>query len=98
MRMIENHVRSASAFPDQAAPGPMHLGRATPLPPSSCQAGRRARAPWKPRAHLPPGGVSSHTRGLRGLSHSSAGVLGADKRPGAGETFQARAIGRGAAA
>jgi hypothetical protein len=96
VRMIEIHVLTASASADQAAPGALHLGRAAPRPPSFYQAGQAARQPWKPRAALPPGGVSSHTRGLPGLPCSLAGVLGADKRPGAGETSPAREIGRGA--
>jgi hypothetical protein len=96
MRMIGIHVPTASTSADQAAPGAMHLGRTAPRPPSFYQVGRAARQPWKRRADLPPGGVSSHTRGLPGLSCSPAGVLGADKRPGAGETSPTREIGRGA--
>lgn len=96
VRMIEIHVLTALASSDQAAPGALQLGRAAPRPPSFYQAGQAARQPWKRRADLPPGGVSSHTRGLSGLSCSPAGVLGADKRPGAGETSPTREIGRGA--
>lgn len=96
VRMIGIHVLNVSASSDQAAPGALRLGRAAPLPPSFYQAGRAARQPWKRRADLPPGGVSSHTRGLSGLSCSPAGVLGADKRPGAGKPSPTREIGRGA--